>query len=438
MGEIHRATDETLGRTVAVKVLSEPRGRDPEVRERFTREALAAARLSAHPNVVTLFDVGEYGGRPYIVMEYLEGGSLHDRLSAGEIPLRLALAWLDDAAAAIDSAHKVGIVHRDIKPANLLLDADDRLQVTDFGIAAATGFDTLTEPGSVLGTAGYLAPEQARGEPATAASDRYALAVVAYELLTGRRPFASETPVTEAFAHVTSPVPSVRTLRPDLPASLDEVFGRALAKDPAARPRTAHQLVEDLRGCFDDDAPTTVALPPSAARRASGARPLAIGVVLALVLALAGAATAALLGSAAGPDAQERTVTAIRTFVTTQQGSTETMTVTEADPSPPPTTFDGTALNDQGFALIREGDYERAVPLLERAVQALAGTGSLAEAYASYNLALARLTLGRCDGVLDLLERSEAVQGHRGEIRKLRRQAERACSPGHGKDDKDD
>ena len=127
MGEIYRAKDQVLGRTVAVKVLAERHARDPDVRERFTREALAAARLSAHPNVVTVFDVGKQDGRPFIVMEYLEGGSLHDRLQRGEVLPALALTWLEQAASALDAAHDLGIVHRDVKPANLLLDPE-----TDF------------------------------------------------------------------------------------------------------------------------------------------------------------------------------------------------------------------------------------------------------------------------------------------------------------------
>ena len=199
MGEVYRATDSVLGRPVAVKLLADRHAREPDVRERFKREGRAAARLSAHPNIVTVFDVGEHEERPYIVMQYLSGGSVHDRLRAGGVEPVQALEWLEEAARGLDAAHASGIVHRDVKPANLLLDDQDDVHVTDFGIAAASGFDTLTLPGTVLGTAGYLSPEQARGEPATDASDRYALGVVAFELLTGRRPFAADTPVTETF-----------------------------------------------------------------------------------------------------------------------------------------------------------------------------------------------------------------------------------------------
>ncbi len=168
----------------------------------------------------------------------------------GRVPPTLALEWLDQAGQALDRAHAEGIVHRDVKPANLLLDRDGTIVVSDFGIASTSGFDTLTLPGTVLGTAGYLSPEQARGESATAASDRYGLGVVAFELLTDRRPFEGETAATEALAHVTAPVPSAELIEPGLPDGVDEVLARALAKDPADRPATCGELVSELRSTF--------------------------------------------------------------------------------------------------------------------------------------------------------------------------------------------
>ena len=174
---------------MAVKLLSDRYAADVGIRERFKREALAAARLSGEAGAVTIFDVGEWEGRPFIVMEYLAGGSLEDRLRRdGAQPPARALAWLEQAAAALDAAHRHGIVHRDVKPANLLLDERGELRVADFGIASAAGMDSMTLTGTVLGTAGYLSPEQAQGERATPASDLYALAIVAYELLSGQRP----------------------------------------------------------------------------------------------------------------------------------------------------------------------------------------------------------------------------------------------------------
>ncbi|HEX2046007.1 MAG TPA: serine/threonine-protein kinase, partial [Gaiellaceae bacterium] len=166
MGEIYAARDRELNRQVAVKVLDERFAGDEDLRRRFQREALTAARLSTYPHVVTIFDVGEWRGRPFIVMEYLPGGTLADRAREEGSDRRRVLGWLAQAAAALDAAHAEGIVHRDVKPANLLFDARGELQVADFGIARAIDDTTggMTAAGTVLGTAGYLSPEQARGE----------------------------------------------------------------------------------------------------------------------------------------------------------------------------------------------------------------------------------------------------------------------------------
>src|SRR5581483_6673508 len=145
------------------------------------------------------------------------------------------LDWLEDAAGALDAAHAAGVVHRDVKPGNLLLDERGRVKVADFGVASAAGLDSFTQTGTILGTAGYLSPEQARGERASAASDRYALAVVAWELLAGRRPFEAESPTAEAVGHARAPVPPITAANPALPRSFDAIFSRALAKDPAHR-----------------------------------------------------------------------------------------------------------------------------------------------------------------------------------------------------------
>lgn len=437
MGEVYRATDSVLERKVAVKLLAERHAREDEVRARFRREALAAARLSGTPHVITVFDVGEHEKQPFIVMEYLDGGSVHDRLRDDErISPGQALEWLAQAGIALDRAHAEGVVHRDVKPANLLLDRDGNVVVTDFGIASTSGVDTLTLPGTVLGTAGYLSPEQARGEPATAASDRYGLGVVAFELLTGRRPFEGDTAATEAFAHVNAPVPSAETIHPELPDGVDDVLERALAKDPDDRPGTCAELVAELRSAFRGAAAKTRIAPPPVV--ASGApttrrlhtagRPPGGGpshralVIGAAGFLAAGAILAATLGAALDTDGTERAARESSRTTTTQP---ETQTETVA----PPTTVaaDPNELNDRGFARMEAGDYARARPLLERAVRGLRGTGELYEAYASYNLAFTRFALGECNGVLALLDRSEAVQGRRGAIDELRREWEDRC-----------
>src|SRR4051794_39467440 len=236
MASVWEAHDELLDRAVAVKLLASHLGEDERARRRFQREARAAAGLSSHPHVVTIYDVGEHNHRVFMVMEIMRGGTLGDRLRSGrEIPHATALRWLREAAGALDTAHEAGVVHRDIKPANLLLDQNDRLAVADFGIARLAWEDQLTATGQVLGTAAYLSPEQAMGKPATAASDRYALAVVAYELLTGTRPFEAEHFAAQARAHVEDPVPPASSHERDLSPAVDAVLERGLAKDPDDR-----------------------------------------------------------------------------------------------------------------------------------------------------------------------------------------------------------
>src|SRR2546423_8354736 len=190
-------------------------------------------------------------------MEYLGGGSLDDGLrKGGAQPPQRVLAWLEQAALALDAAHRRGVVHRDVKPANLMLDRDGNVHAADFGIASAAGMDSLTMTGTVLGTAGYLSPEQAQGERATPASDRYGLGVVAYELLTGSRPFEADSPTAEAVAQVHAPVPSVSEAS-GLPRQLDAGLDRALAKDPARRYETSAEFVAALRAAFADAAGST-------------------------------------------------------------------------------------------------------------------------------------------------------------------------------------
>ncbi len=236
MASVWEAHDELLDRDVAVKLLASHLGEDERARKRFQREARAAAGLSSHPNVVTIYDVGEHKNRVFMVMEIMRGGTLGDRLKGDrEIPHQTALRWLHEAAAALDTAHEAGVVHRDIKPGNLLLDGRDRLAVADFGIARLAWEDQLTATGQVLGTAAYLSPEQAMGEAATAASDRYAFAVVAYELLTGTRPFEAEHFAAQARAHVEDPPPPASERAPELSRAVDAVLERGLAKDPADR-----------------------------------------------------------------------------------------------------------------------------------------------------------------------------------------------------------
>src|SRR4051794_346153 len=390
MGDIYLATDSTLGRKVAIKVLAERYSWDDAIRERFKREALAAARLSGEPGAVTIFDVGEWEGRPFIVMEHLAGGSLEDRLrKEGAQPPARALSWLEQAAAALDAAHSHGIVHRDVKPANLLLNERDELRVADFGIASAAGLDSMTLTGTVLGTAGYLAPEQAMGERATPASDLYALAVVAFELLSGDRPFESDSPTAEATAHVNAPVPSIAERCENLPPELDRVFQRALAKSPRQRYPSGRELVAELRGALARSAGPTRGFAP-VPRRRSPAR-VVVPVALLLLAGAVGAVIAAIVSTGGGSSSQVVTRTVAGPSGTTTIHQTVTSQTTAPAPAPPPppppppapppppppaaVTGDGHSLNDQGYSRSQSGDYAGAVPLLQQAVRQLRGSG---------------------------------------------------------------
>jgi eukaryotic-like serine/threonine-protein kinase len=438
MADLYRALDTALRRDVAIKVLGARFAADAEIRERFVREAHTAARLSGHPAIVTIYDVGEADNLPYIVMEYLPRGSLADRIAAGRVEPAQAVRWLDDVAQALDHAHARGVVHRDVKPANLLLDDEGQVHVVDFGIANASSLPSLTATGTVMGTSGYISPEQASGGRAGPASDRYALAVVAFELLTGRRPFQGDSFAGEASAHVNAVPPRPSSLNPALPREVDAVMSRGLAKDPAQRYESSAAFVDALRGALAGP-PTevtrpaqTIAAAPSARRRRA--------VAAALLGLLAAGAAGIALGTAAsgdggGDQADVRTV--VRTQTVAGAPETQTVTVEEPPPSPTPTapqprSSSGADLNDRGYELMQRADYTAALPLLERALDRLSGTGSLTEAYASYNLAFTRFALGSCDGVLELLDRSQAVQGHRREIDRLRKQAEKACDRDEG------
>src|SRR4051795_13703628 len=268
MATVYACEDQVLGRLVAGKVLAAHSAADPSAAERFQREARAAARVSDHPHVVTIYDIGEHEGSAFIVMEYFPGGTLADKLRSGDpIPAPTALAWLEEAASALDHAHQAGIVHRDVKPANLLLDANGRVAVADFGIARMASEAGVTSTGVVLGTAAYLSPEQALGQPATAASDRYALAVVAHELLTGGKLFPAEHPAAQARAHVETPPPRPSELAPDLAPAVDRVLWRGLEKDPDDRWPTASAMVEALEDSLGDQAePATAPTARIAAR----------------------------------------------------------------------------------------------------------------------------------------------------------------------------
>jgi eukaryotic-like serine/threonine-protein kinase len=351
---VWEAEDLELGRRVAVKVLA----RDAD-RERFEREARAVASLT-HPNVARVFDFGESEDGPYMVLELLPGGTLDDRMRDGRpLPDDETARIAAGIAAGLSHAHELGIVHRDLKPANVLFDAEDRPRIADFGIARQSQGGTITEEGTILGTASTLAPEQAQGERATPASDVYAFGVILFLMLTGRLPFEADDPVALASLHVTEAAPSISALRPDAPPRLESLAAAALAKDPGDRPRDGAALVAELEGIAAVPAGGVTAAMPAVRRRrlsraAAGVAIVALavaGTLVALALADDPPAPAAETSvpkptaSAPGPTepvaTEEPPPTVAETTTpttTTAQDTTALPTTTEAPATEPPTT----------------------------------------------------------------------------------------------------
>ena len=449
MAGVWEAHDELLDRAVAVKVLAQHLSEDDRARARFEREARAAAGLSSHPNVATIYDVGEHEGRAFIVMELMRGGSVADVLRKEDrIEHQRALRWLREAASGFDAAHAAGVVHRDVKPANLLLDERDRLAIGDFGIARLAWEEQVTQTGQVLGTAAYLAPEQAMGEPATAASDRYALAVVAFELLTAEKPFQAEHFAAQARAHIEDDPPRVSELAPELSERVDDVIDRGMAKDPDDRWGSAEEFVERLdaamapppRGRAAAGAAGTTATrklptregppPPSrparpvaaaagAPRRSSGTGMLLAAVVAALAIVVIGFLLLKGNGDDGGNQASNSTPTP-----TAEKKETPTPTAEKTEePEPTPTATappeetpappggqkpkgNASELQVQAYNLNNAGKSSEALPVAQEAVKkgCKGNSGVNPCGYALYELGRAQLGTGDAEGAVATLE----------------------------------
>jgi serine/threonine-protein kinase len=262
MASVYLARDQSLRRPVAVKVLSDRLDGNGTSRARFLREARLAARL-AHPNVVKVFDAGEADGRPYIVMEYVPGTTVDELLARRRrVTPDEAVDIVAQACAGIQHAHEHGLVHRDVKPGNLLVRDDGCVKVVDLGIARAAESTQLTQHGTILGTAAYLAPEQAAGEDVTAAADLYSLGAVLYQLLTGRPPYQFDSLAELAAKQSAGEIVPPRDLEPSIPDRLEAVTMRALARDPRFRPPSAAELGAELRASLDTPHEETVPTRP--------------------------------------------------------------------------------------------------------------------------------------------------------------------------------
>lgn len=250
MAIVFKAKDLFLNRTVAMKVLRPQYSIDEDFVQRFRREAQAVASLS-HPNVVSVYDVGQEDDTHFMVMEYIEGSTLKDVINEkGALPVAEAVRIAVQICDALDHAHQNHIIHRDIKPQNILIGKNGRVKVTDFGIARAVTAATITQTGAVLGSVHYFSPEQARGGVTAEKSDIYSLGIVFYEMLTGTLPFSGESPISVALKHLQDPLPEPRRIKPEIPQSVENVVLKALVKDPFLRYRSAKEMLQDLETCL--------------------------------------------------------------------------------------------------------------------------------------------------------------------------------------------
>jgi hypothetical protein len=294
MGVVYRATQLSLNRVAALKVLAAEFSEDPAFRERFRREGQLQAAID-HPHIVTVYEAGETEHGLFLAMRVVKGPTLKDLILGKELEEGRALRVLTQVADALDAAHEVGLIHRDVKPQNILLDSRDNAYLADFGLTKAPGESGLTEEGQFVGTIDYVSPEQARGEPATHASDVYALAGVLCECLTGDVPFPRQAEAAVLFAHLTEPAPRLSDQRPDLPAALDDVIARGMAKDPGSRPHSATELMADAARALPEAAAEAAAQTTVKTRRRATGDPAS---------GEAGATVPAATVAAAGPGAR--------------------------------------------------------------------------------------------------------------------------------------
>ncbi|TML65602.1 MAG: serine/threonine protein kinase [Actinobacteria bacterium] len=402
---VYRAEHVRLGRQAALKLLAPVLG-EAGFRERFLRESQLAASID-HPSILPVYDAGEEDGFLYIAMACVEGSDLKTLLvEEGRLPLRRALRIVGQIGSALDAAHARGLVHRDVKPANILVGADDRAYLSDFGVVKELASNGTTRTGSFVGTIEYCAPEQIEGRAVDGRADVYALACVLYECLTGGAPFHRPSEVAVLNAHLHAPPPKL----PGQPGGLEAVIAKALSKSPLDRYATCAEFLAAARAA-------------AAERRV---HPLRLAASLTLLVLAGALGAAAALGIRSLVDADRASVT----------------TIVRPSASLPPRanldklllkSNDGRTLNDAAFALIGAKAYSRALPFARRAVRKTAA-GSLTRGYATFNLGYALLELGRCGESLPYLRKALAIEVPsqapfiRPRIRQAKRCAQRGAS----------
>jgi serine/threonine protein kinase len=454
MATVFLCEDERLGRQVAIKRLHAHSAE--ETSARFVREAKLGASLN-HPNLVSVYDTITSDEVVLIVMELVKGETLADALRRGPLPTAQTLAVIGDVAGGLDHAHSHGVVHRDIKPANVLLREDGVTKLTDLGIATAADHTRITSSGTVLGTAAYMAPEQLEGGEAGPAVDVYALAVIAFEALSGRRARQGRTPLEIAHELANDGPPDLQEVWSEAPPEAARVLCRGMARDPGDRPATAGELARELESSLrnvGDTRPTlertrtaAVAAPPPTPprgdrpthgqpperrppnlyapsperprRRRSLAALLAVG----LLVLVAGAAAAAVLTGGGGGDGGQAQAPApakkkakpkkdeskaTETAQQTAPAETQPTPTEEQQPAQeqPAGTGSGAQLNDQGFRLMQQGQFAQAVPILQKAVASYPeDSQDINYAYALFNLGKSLNRSGRSDEAISYLER---------------------------------
>ena len=406
---VYRAQHVRLGRAAALKLLTPAVG-EADFRERFLRESQLAASLD-HPSIVPVYDAGEDENLLYIAMGLVEGSDLKTLLAEeGPLPLRRTLRIVGQIGSALDAAHARELVHRDVKPANILVGADDRAYLSDFGVVKELASNGATRTGSFVGTIEYSAPEQIEGKEVDGRTDVYALACVLYECLTGTPPFHRPSEVAILNAHLHAPPPKLTKAAADLPPALEQVVSKALSKSPLDRYGTCAEFLAAARGA-------------AAERRVHGRR-LAVSLAVLVLAALLGAAIAL----------------AIRSFAF---GGTHVAYRTRPAPpkkhQPPPVSLDklvlhsndGRTLNDMAFYLMGAHEYARALPLARKAVKRTA-KGTITHGYATFNLGYTLLMLGRCQDSLGPLRSALRLESkdQRPYIRPRIKQAERCVQRG--------